>query len=959
MINSETKITKIESLSKEHFIGMMNNLLIKMSYKEVKNEVGYFLGLFASPISSDWHGFIPFIEKLSGNVDYDEIIKQVIDTKTLGNFHTTFIVSPFHISKGFRDSLKDKIQNINLEFLDRDDIIRLLDVHINDYWKHDDIELLDYEKYYCDSILKESELKKLKIFNEKYQKLFDIFIEPKINHFYEDKETKTPLKKNINIEYIINEKAPSILTGEPGTGKSTTLRRIGEIIIRSNQENNKKNLPIFISVVELFDYKFEIEALVTERLNPFFKESIEEVFKEYNITILVDSIDEFEIENQIIISEKLNYLFKTKNIKFILGTRSSDKNVLLPQFKNYNTYHIQRFNNEQIQQFINKFFINQKSRAEKLIEALHENRILEKLPITPLSLSLISILFEENDLEIPATITDIYENFNSLLLGKAVVSSRIEFIDISFKERILSLYALELLNRKEHNPMDLDEFFNHFTKYFESKTLPIKKGSLIEVLKYLVDNTGIIYLKNNKYVSFSHDSFMEFYAAIEIFKHQRKEEDRFVDNFFDLNWQNSAIFYAGKSKDMGDFLSKINGRLKSAKYVAEFYIGVMGAGYLLQALYQTDNKIRKETIDIALNLNIQAHDFFMKMAADDGFLFKSYKLPILWLINLMYFFENFNSITLREPLKLSFDKLIQDFVKNPASVTEGYKAFKVAMTLSSNRINEKQELEDLIFKSPLLNNPILTILADFSLKMVNGENYKDIKKEVKTEFKKIAPQAKQLLEFPASKLRFTTYDQIKANKKIKLVTEGKTDAEIIEHSFMTLVNGELPYWSITPAGNESGGASEVKKTLDYCKATLVDNEILIGIFDHDDSGLGSFNGLSDKLFDVVKPNVVKKHKEANIYAIVLPIPGEKEKYLHNEQKYNYFAIEHYFSEEMLKEYDVLKDTPIEGIYSIKDSRKKEFSKIIRQNVDPKTFKNFIQLFSEIDSISGINIEYTE
>ena len=43
MINSETKIKKIEGLSKEYFIEMMNNLLIKMSYKEIKNEAGYFL----------------------------------------------------------------------------------------------------------------------------------------------------------------------------------------------------------------------------------------------------------------------------------------------------------------------------------------------------------------------------------------------------------------------------------------------------------------------------------------------------------------------------------------------------------------------------------------------------------------------------------------------------------------------------------------------------------------------------------------------------------------------------------------------------------------------------------------------------------------------------------------------------------------------------------------------------
>jgi hypothetical protein len=63
------------------------------------------------------------------------------------------------------------------------------------------------------------------------------------------------------------------------------------------------------------------------------------------------------MENQILISEKLNKIYEEKNVKFILGTRSSDKNVVLPQLKNYNTYNILRFNNEQIQQFINKFFL--------------------------------------------------------------------------------------------------------------------------------------------------------------------------------------------------------------------------------------------------------------------------------------------------------------------------------------------------------------------------------------------------------------------------------------------------------------------------------------------------------------------------------------------------------------------------------------------------------------------------
>src|SRR5690606_24810370 len=239
-------------------------------------------------------------------------------------------------------------------------------------------------------------------------------------------------------------------------------------------------------------------------------------------------------QNKII--KQLNSLFKNYNAKYILATRNFEKYLSIEQLKDWNTYTISRFSNQQIEQFVSKFFINEKGRAEKLLDALRENRIIEKLPITPLSLSLISILYEENDLEIPATITDIYDNFNSLLLGKPTVSSRVEFIDISFKERILSLYAFELLNRQEHNPMTLEEFKNYFLNYYASKSTPLKKGSIEEALSYIVENTGVLYLKENKYVCFNHDSFMEYYAAVEIFKHQRSSEREYINRFFDVNW---------------------------------------------------------------------------------------------------------------------------------------------------------------------------------------------------------------------------------------------------------------------------------------------------------------------------------------------------------------------------------------------------------------------------------------
>lgn len=134
---------------------------------------------------------------------------------------------------------------------------------------------------------------------------------------------------------------------------------------------------------------------------------------------------------------------------------------------------------------------------------------------------------------------------------------------MNFKERILSLYALKLLNRSSRQSMDKEEFVKFFTDYFENKSLPIKKGNLSDALDYIVKHTGILFLKDGKYVQFTHASYMEYYAAVEIFKFDRKLEQSYIENFYDPNWQNSAIFYAGKSKDMPDFLQKVLNKVKS------------------------------------------------------------------------------------------------------------------------------------------------------------------------------------------------------------------------------------------------------------------------------------------------------------------------------------------------------------------------------------------------------------
>src|SRR5690554_557120 len=726
-----TKLKKIQDLNFDELFNCITNLVTRIGYKNVKKigktVIGEQQGLMGT---NETHQFIIYHEKLLGSVDIHSKTSEINQLLSDSKANVLYIISNSSISNGFEKALSRSLPNYKITLIDRDKLIELIDSKYSDFWKHDDVQLIEYEKNFCLICSNETEVKKLKIFNEKYNKLLDIFIEPRIFHLYEDKRSNTPIRKKIDIEDLLKDKKNQIISGDAGTGKTTLLKKIGEKLIKQNTEDGKKNIPVFISATEIFEKEYQITPLLEDKLKKHFGEINEEFFKEYSVVLLIDSIDELDKEKQKKIIKELISISDNRRIKHIIGTRHFDKIASLFECNGLQHHDVDKFNNEQIKKFVARFFLDEKSKADELIDSLRENRIIERLPITPLTLSLISILYEENNLEVPATIADIYDNFNSLIIGRATVTSRIQFIDISFKERILSLYALHLLEKSEHTPLSIDQFFDFFRKYYAQKTLPIKQGSLEEVLDYLIDHTGILVIKDDKWVTFSHDSYMEYYAALEIFKHQRNKEEALVENFLEHNWQNASIFYAGMSKDLPDFLTLIIEKLKNSVKLQDCFMGVLGVGYLLQALFQTDNKIRKDAIHEALRLSVSAYETTSKMASDDALMFKNYGLPILQLMNVMYFFENFNSLTVKEPLRLAFVDVFQRYKQDKLHV-DGYKAAKLALTLDSKRINCPEPLEDLIEEKELFKDPSLYILLDFGLDLFGREKYKKLKASIK------------------------------------------------------------------------------------------------------------------------------------------------------------------------------------------------------------------------------------
>ena len=963
------KIKKIEELSLERLKEALMVIVSKEGFINIKDEGNLLEAYLDNPMSPTTNIFLIFPFLLSGEVDFDRICSMILSEQTKHSANNVTIVTKNHISNGFQDELNSRITNFRINYIGRDRLIGLIDKDYPELWKHDDVSLLKYESNFSENVKQEDQLRRLKLPTEKCQKLLDIYINPQLFSYEEDSKTQTLTRKRADLKMLVEEDTPIILSGDSGTGKSSLLKRIGSMMISRNETSGGiKYLPIYITAFDLLKNNLSIDDIVKSKTQNFFQESdIESLATDYKICLLVDSIDEFDIKDQNKVLNQLQNLYDIRGVKYFIGTREPERVEKNLANKEIRSYEISKFNYEQIKRFVSAFFSGDEFKTNNLLEALRENKIIERLPITPLTLSLISILYDEADFEIPATITDIYDNFNDLIVGKAVVSSKVEFIDVSFKERILSLYALLLMEEKNHKPLSIDDFISYFAKYYEGKTLPIKDAQLKDVLMYLIHNTGILYVKEEKWVAFTHDSYMEYYAAIEIFKFKREKEIDLINNFFDIQWQNVAIFYAGKTKDMPDFANKINEKLSCSNKWSEYISGVQGCGYLLQALYQTDNVIRRDLILTALNLVLESNDILKKMSSDDSPLFKNYRMPILHLMNFIHFYEMFNSITLKTPLQLSYQmlKVELDRISNSDTTDRslipiiGYKLLELAFTLDSKRINDSSALEEIVLHTEILKDPSLNIIAQFTLDLMGKVGYKEMREELKKKYHSLSSPLKALIENSTSKNRFSVLDTVTVDRKVKIFVEGKTDAQILEHAFMVLTDGCTPYWKITVAtqNGKDGSSTIVSKELDAAYGYSSEYNTIIGIYDHDAAGLREYRGLNKNIYKEIEKDSIKKHEYAEVYAVTLPVPGEMSHYLQDKQEFNMFEIEHYFGYDFLNNNTMLKKTSIPDIFEIKSSNKTSFATKICKDVDPNTFRYFTDLFRIIDKISNVEINY--
>jgi|GEM_PF-1693359 len=740
MNTKQEKIKHLKSFKKETEIhDLLDELLPKMGFDDVlithergsRPEDGK--DVICSKLDEiegkkDWIAFVVKKGKIVGtSAAINEVENQAIDCfkyeyKTIVKteqirISKVKVVTNAHFTSGAKDKIlrNEKLQRVNIDFWDGEKIVGFIDKFHSRFWLRGSETYKEYIERFEERIKTDNLSRSIGIENNKVKKLLTCLIEPQIMERVLNPEGDYKWKER-HVNTIVNLDNNSIIVGEPGAGKTTFFKQLAkEVIAQNSLRNNVDFYPILISFTALKKSDFSLEKTLVNYFerdwNKDLSVDIQNLIDNKKCCIFIDALDELAVnEDKEKALKAINeFHAKFNDIKIICSSRHSDYLYYNCDEVGFNYLQISPLRRQQVEAFIDSYFGGDLLKSKRLLKSLRDTGILEKLPKTPLTIALITILFDENEVEIPATITDLYTSFIDLLLGKYKPENTIEILEIGAKHRILCHIAKELHVRDLKFTTE-DVVLNWIKTYADERGQEFDYGRIID---NVIENTGLLTKNSRQEIQFKHLSFQEYFTAYEIFHHRQGDREKIVNNFNNLWWQNVAIFYAGMSKDSPDLIDEIIENNKPETFI-DYMVNAAGFGRLLQALYNTPINKRKLGLSQSTKSVVKALDLVLR--GEDGS-----KEVEFWryfskygLMQLMsgFFAYNHWSITLTEPMKQLFSEEIAS-VDDTVSLLDDFKLFLIALTLASQDTPSYSEMRKIVERSSWTDVSFLALIDDY------------------------------------------------------------------------------------------------------------------------------------------------------------------------------------------------------------------------------------------------------
>ncbi|MBO6716813.1 MAG: hypothetical protein JJ913_02525 [Rhizobiaceae bacterium] len=341
-------------------------------------------------------------------------------------------------------------------------------------------------------------------------------------------------------ENIIQQGASALLLGDPGSGKSTTVKRILRSYIypdiyKIDIEKSKTHFPLlirvrsmvtenlFCEICHILDIHYDVvtdkrgEVVNDKTGKPQYHVNnmeighfVVDLIESMSVIICVDGIDEVSFDLKSRIFSDISFIALRVRSAAILATcRSGDVN-LAPE--GVEIFEILPLTRDQVRDITNIWLDN----PNRFLDQMNE-KLLSDVASRPLFLIQLIIIFDEYG-DLPQQSIHIQDRLLSLMMTawdkKRGVHRETKYAKFlpEIKLRFLADFAFWLLykaaQKKSFSKRDIGEFYKIFAPKYE---LPINESD--QVISEIESHTGIINMVSENLYEFSHLSIHEHLAA--------------------------------------------------------------------------------------------------------------------------------------------------------------------------------------------------------------------------------------------------------------------------------------------------------------------------------------------------------------------------------------------------------------------------------------------------------------
>ena len=324
-----------------------------------------------------------------------------------------------------------------------------------------------------------------------------------------------------------------LIEGSPGTGKTTLSLKLAYDWAKDQMPDKFPNIELVL-LIKCRDMNGSIQESAKTQLLPFDDKHLLKDLDSFfhsapdKIMLIVDGVDEISEENESHVFD----LLKRGCLRdcYVVLTSRQEKGMEVRKYCD-KLLEIKGYSGDSRNNYINKYFGSNIDLAKKLqekVKSITANN-LQTLATNPLNTLLLCVVFEDNDGNLPTTVTELYQTIVECIWKRYCNKEGLDEKDISFK---MAMHAA--LGRLAY-----ESLIEHDTLYFREDELKENETQCTNIGFLYKDDISTKILKPNNTYWFLHKTFQEYFAAYHCVYTETKHDMSKLSHY---TWEDGAKF---------------------------------------------------------------------------------------------------------------------------------------------------------------------------------------------------------------------------------------------------------------------------------------------------------------------------------------------------------------------------------------------------------------------------------